>query len=202
MEKKKEEKEITDATQKPEQTVETDVTSEAEETNNAAQDTTNAEEVSSAQPSQEETIATLQQQIDEWKDKYLRQAAEFDNYRKRVVKEKSELILNGGQKVMQSILPIIDDFQRAEMGMEKMEDVKAVKEGVQLIIDKFLKLLGQEGLKSIDAVGQPFDVDYHEAIAMVPAQNDEQKGKVIDCVQTGYMLNEKVIRHAKVAVAQ
>lgn len=202
MEKEKEEQEIENAEQKPEQEVENEVTSEAEETDNAAEEAAEAEDSTTAQPNQEETIVTLQQQIDEWKDKYLRQAAEFDNYRKRVVKEKSELILNGGQKVMQSILPIIDDFERAEAGIDKMEDVKAVKEGVQLIIDKFLKLLGQEGLKPIDAVGQPFDVDYHEAIAMVPAQSDEQKGKVIDCVQTGYMLNEKVIRHAKVAVAQ
>lgn len=159
-------------------------------------------EAEQQQPTSEETIAALEQQIGEWKDKYLRQAAEFDNYRKRVVKEKSELILNGGQKVMQAILPIIDDFERAGANMDKMEDVAAAKEGVQLIIDKFLKLLASEGLKPIDAVGQPFDVDFHEAVAMVPAQQDEQKGKVIDCIQTGYMLNDKVIRHSKVAVAQ
>jgi len=202
MEKKTEEQEMKDAEQNAQQMENCDVSSEIEDTDDAVQDVSESEEAASNQPSQEETFASLQQQIDEWKDKYLRQAAEFDNYRKRVVKEKSELILNGGQKVMQSILPIIDDFERAEAGMEKMEDVKAVKEGVQLIIDKFVKLLGQEGLKPIDAVGQPFDVDYHEAIAMVPAQSDDQKGKVIDCVQKGYMLNEKVIRHAKVAVAQ
>lgn len=202
MEKNKEEQEIKDADKKTKQSEKKDVTPEVEKKDTTVADSTESEKASSAQPTQEETIATLQQQIDEWKDKYLRQAAEFDNYRKRVVKEKSELILNGGQKVVQAILPIIDDFERAETSIEKMEDIKAAKEGVQLIIDKFLKLLGQEGLKPIDAVGQPFDVDYHEAIAMIPAQNDEQKGKVIDCVQTGYMLNEKVIRHAKVAVAQ
>jgi len=144
----------------------------------------------------------LQAELTAWKDKYLRQAAEFDNYRKRVMKEKSELIKNGGEKVIASILPILDDFERAEENMEKMENIEAVKEGVRLIIEKFLTTLKREGLEKIEAVGQPFDVDFHEAVAMVPAQEDAQKGKVIDCVQAGYKLNEKVIRHAKVAVAQ
>lgn len=150
----------------------------------------------------EDPVAALEKQVAEYKDKYLRQVAEFDNYRKRVVKEKAELIKNGGEKVIAAILPIVDDFERAHDNMEKMEDVNAVKEGVALIIDKFLSVLKHEGLEKIDAVGQPFDVDYHEAIAMVPGQPDEMKGKVMDCVQTGYKLNDKVIRHAKVAVAQ
>ncbi len=141
-------------------------------------------------------------QVEEYKDKYLRQVAEFDNYRKRIIKEKADLIKNGGEKVISAILPIIDDFERASDNMAKMEDVAAVKEGVELIIEKFLSTLKKEGLEKIDAVGQPFDVDYHEAIAMVPAPSDEMKGKVLDCVQTGYMLNDKVIRHAKVAVAE
>ena len=141
-------------------------------------------------------------QVEEYKDKYLRQVAEFDNYRKRVMKEKAELIKNGGERVVTAILPIIDDFERARDNMDKMEDVNAVKEGVELIIEKFLNALKHEGVEKIGAVGQPFDVDYHEAIAMVPAPADDMKGKVLDCVQTGYMLNDKVIRHAKVAVAE
>jgi len=206
MEKEKEEKNVKDTEQQPQQSAECDVETSAaqEEENGQAEETdTPAEQAAeAAEPTPEETIAALQRQIDEWKDKYLRQAAEFDNYRKRVAKEKTELIKNGGQNVIQTILPIIDDFERAQAGMERLYDVKAAQEGVQLIIDKFLKLLAQEGLKPIEAVGQPFDVDFHEAVAMIPAQEDKQKGKVVDCIQTGYMLNEKVIRHAKVAVAQ
>ena len=152
--------------------------------------------------SPEAQLAKAQNEIADLKDKYLRQAAEFDNYRKRVATEKGELVKNGGARVMTAILPILDDFERAHENMDKMEDVAAVKEGVQLIIDKFLKLLKQEGLEKMDVVGKPFDVDFHEAIAMVPGQPDEMRGKVIDCVQSGYKMNDKVIRHAKVAVAQ
>ena len=152
--------------------------------------------------SAEAQVSKLQSQVDEYKDKYLRQAAEFDNYRKRVIKEKADLIKNGGEKVISAILPILDDFERAHANMDKMEDIAAVKEGVELIIDKFLSILKKEGLEKIDVQGQPFNVDFHEAIAMVPAPTDELKGKVLDCVQTGYKLNEKVIRHAKVAVAE
>lgn len=152
--------------------------------------------------SPEAQLAKAQNEISDLKDKYLRQAAEFDNYRKRVATEKGELVKNGGARVMTAILPILDDFERAHENMDKMEDVAAVKEGVQLIIDKFLKLLKQEGLEKMDVVGKPFDVDFHEAIAMVPGQPDEMRGKVIDCVQSGYKMNDKVIRHAKVAVAQ
>lgn len=206
MEKEKEEKDIKDTEQTSQQPGDSGTETSAEEeaeSGQAAEAAQPAEEpAEAAEPTPEETIASLQGQIDEWKDKYLRQAAEFDNYRKRVVKEKSELIMNGGQRVIQTILPIIDDFERAQAGMDKLEDVKAAQEGVRLIIEKFLKLLAQEGLKPIEAVGQPFDVDFHEAVAMIPAQEDDQKGKVVDCIQTGYMLNEKVIRHAKVAVAQ
>lgn len=152
--------------------------------------------------SPEAQLAKAQNEIADLKDKYLRQAAEFDNYRKRVATEKGELVKNGGARVMTAILPILDDFERAHENMDKMEDVAAVKEGVQLIIDKFLKLLKQEGLEKMDVVGKTFDVDFHEAIAMVPGQPDEMRGKVIDCVQSGYKMNDKVIRHAKVAVAQ
>ena len=142
------------------------------------------------------------EQIEEQKDKYLRLSAEFDNYRKRTMKEKAELILNGGEKSISSILPVIDDFERAIKTMETAKDVKAVKEGVELIYNKFMAVMAQNGVKVIETKDQPLDTDYHEAIAVIPAPSEEQKGKILDCVQTGYTLNDKVIRHAKVVVGE
>lgn len=142
------------------------------------------------------------EQIEEQKDKYLRLSAEFDNYRKRTMKEKAELILNGGEKSISSILPIVDDFERALKNMETATDVAAVKEGVELIYNKFMSVLGQNGVKVIETKEQPLDTDYHEAIAVIPASNEALKGKILDCVQTGYILNDKVIRHAKVVVGE
>ena len=142
------------------------------------------------------------EQIEEQKDKYLRLSAEFDNYRKRTMKEKAELILNGGEKSISSILPIVDDFERALKNMETATDVSAVKEGVELIYNKFMSVLGQNGVKVIETKEQPLDTDYHEAIAVIPAPNEALKGKILDCVQTGYILNDKVIRHAKVVVGE
>lgn len=144
----------------------------------------------------EEKIAAQQDQI-------LRQAAEFDNYRKRTLKEKAELIKNGGEKTISAILPIIDDLERALQNMKSdNEEVCALKDGVELIYNKFLKSLQQEGLNKIETQEADFNTDYHEAIALVPAPTDELKGKILDCVQTGYQLNDKVIRHAKVVVGQ
>lgn len=142
------------------------------------------------------------EQIEEQKDKYLRLSAEFDNYRKRTMKEKAELILNGGEKSISSILPIVDDFERALKNMETATDVAAVKEGVELIYNKFMSVLGQNGVKVIETKEQLLDTDYHEAIAVIPAPNEALKGKILDCVQTGYILNDKVIRHAKVVVGE
>ena len=142
------------------------------------------------------------EQIEEQKDKYLRLSAEFDNYRKRTMKEKAELILNGGEKSISSILPIVDDFERALKNMETATDVAAVKEGVELIYNKFMSVLGQNGVKVIETKEQPLDTDYHEAIAVIPAPNEALKGKILDCVQTGFILNDKVIRHAKVVVGE
>lgn len=142
------------------------------------------------------------EQIEEQKDKYLRLSAEFDNYRKRTMKEKAELILNGSEKSISSILPIVDDFERALKNMETATDVAAVKEGVELIYNKFMSVLGQNGVKVIETKEQPLDTDYHEAIAVIPAPNEALKGKILDCVQTGYILNDKVIRHAKVVVGE
>ena len=139
-------------------------------------------------------------EAEEWKDKYIRLYAEFENYKKRTLKEKTELILNGGEKAITAILPILDDFERALL--DKTEDATAIKEGFELIYKKFLKTLESLGVKKIETDGKDFNVDYHEAIAMVPGMGDDKKGKVIDSVQTGYTLNDKVIRHAKVAVGQ
>ena len=142
----------------------------------------------------------IQKEAEEWKDKYIRLAAEFDNYKKRTLKEKSELILNGSEKTVTAVLPVLDDFERAIA--DKTEDPKAIRKGFELIFKKFVKVLETLGVKRIETDDADFNVDYHEAIAMVPGMGDEKKGKVIDCVQTGYTLNDKVIRHAKVAVGQ
>ena len=150
----------------------------------------------------EKELEDAQAVIEEQKDKYLRLSAEFDNYRKRTMKEKAELILNGGEKSISSILPVIDDFERAIKTMETAKDVKAVKEGVELIYNKFMATLAQNGVKVIETKDQPLDTDYHEAIAVIPAPSEEQKGKILDCVQTGYTLNDKLIRHAKVVVGE
>ena len=144
----------------------------------------------------------LEEAVAQWQDKYVRLQAEFDNYRKRTMKEKAELILNGGEKSISSILPIVDDFERALKNMETATDVAAVKEGVELIYNKFITVLGHNGVKVIATKEQPLDTDYHEAIAVIPAPDEALKGKILDCVQTGYMLNDKVIRHAKVVVGE
>lgn len=150
---------------------------------------------------EKDELEKANEKIAELEDKYLRQVAEFDNYRRRVMKEKAELILNGGEKVLTEILPIVDDLERAEQQMGNMTDVESVKKGVELIIDKFIKFLNSQGVKEIDTKDKDFDVNFHEAITMVPSQTDNQKGKVIDCVTKGYTLNDKVIRYAKVVVA-
>ena len=164
---------------------------------------TQAEEANGEKTSTEEELDPLtaaQNEAEQWKDKYIRLVAEFDNYKKRTLKEKSELILNGSEKTVAAILPILDDFERATA--DKTEDPQAIKEGYELIYKKFLKALETIGVHKIKTDNADFDVDYHEAIAMVPGMGDDKKGKVIDCVQTGYTLNDKVIRHAKVAVGQ
>ena len=153
-------------------------------------------------PAEEELdpLVAAQNEAEQWKDKYIRLVAEFENYNKRTLKEKSELILNGSEKTVAAILPILDDFERATA--DKTEDPQAIKEGFELIYKKFLKALETLGVNKIETDNADFNVDYHEAIAMVPGMGDDKKGKVIDCVQTGYTLNDKVIRHAKVAVGQ
>lgn len=161
------------------------------------------EEVSTAEaeaePSPEEQAEA---QIAELKDKYLRSVAEFDNYRKRTLKERAELILNGGEKVLTAILPVVDDMERAIDNGAKTDDPQVLREGMELIYHKLMKVLESQGVSLIDTNDADFDTDIHEAVAMVPGMGDEKKGKVIDCLQKGYKLNDKVIRHAKVAVGQ
>ncbi len=151
---------------------------------------------------EKDPLAAAQEEIEQLKDKYLRYVAEFDNYRKRTLKEKAELILNGSEKAVQAILPVIDDMERALANAEKTEDATVLKEGMELIYQKINKIMESLGVKKIDTKDAEFDTNFHEAIAMVPGMGDDKKGKVLDCVQTGYMLNDKVIRHAKVAVGQ
>ena len=173
-----------------EETTQNDAEAQAEESN--GEETPAEEEL--------DPLAAAQNEAEQWKDKYIRLVAEFDNYKKRTLKEKSELILNGSEKTVAAILPILDDFERATA--DKTEDPQAIKEGYELIYKKFLKALETLGVHKIKTDNADFDVDYHEAIAMVSGMGDDKKGKVIDCVQTGYTLNDKVIRHAKVAVGQ
>ena len=151
---------------------------------------------------EKDPMEKLQEELAELKDQYLRKVAEFENYRKRTLKEKTELILNGAEKAVDAILPVVDDMERAMANAEKTDDVDALKEGMDLIFKKLMKTLEGLGVKKIETDNKDFDTDFHEAVAMVPGMGDDKKGKVIDCVQTGYTLNDKVIRHAKVAVGQ
>lgn len=180
---------------KAEETNTEDADNKAADADSKTDNTDNAAESEEADP-----LAKAQQEVEELKKQLLYKTAEFENYRKRTLKEKADLILNGGEKTIAAILPILDDFERAIA--DKSEDPKAIKEGVQMIFNKFVKTLEGLGVKKIETADKDFDVDFHEAIAMVPGMGDDKKGKVIDCVQTGYTLNDKVIRHAKVAVGQ
>ncbi len=180
---------------KAEETNTENADNKAADADSKTDNTDNAAESEEADP-----LAKAQQEIEELKKQLLYKTAEFENYRKRTLKEKADLILNAGEKTIAAILPILDDFERAIA--DKSEDPKAIKEGVQMIFNKFIKTLEGLGVKKIETADKDFDVDFHEAIAMVPGMGDDKKGKVIDCVQTGYTLNDKVIRHAKVAVGQ
>ena len=180
-----------------------------DETMNVAENSVNEESCEQQESVELTTEEKLQKDLDEanekiatLEDKYLRQVAEFDNYRKRTVKEKAELIKNGGERAIESILPVLDDFERALANMSKNENAAEIMTGVELIYNKFVGILKQNGLQKIETEGADFNTDFHEAIAMIPTPNEELKGKVLDCVQAGYTLNDKVIRHAKVAVGE
>ncbi|MGM9705821.1 MAG: nucleotide exchange factor GrpE [Prevotella sp.] len=185
-----------------------DINKEEEQTNASqpnVNETVDKEQETDTENTENETeekdeLQSVKEEIEQLKDNYLRKVAEFENFRKRTLKEKTELILNGGEKTIVAILPVLDDFERAIA--DKTDDPAAIKQGMELIFSKFIKTLESLGVKKIDTKNRDFDVDFHEAVAMVPGMGDEKKGKVIDCVQTGYTLNDKVIRHAKVAVGQ
>lgn len=183
-----------------------DETKSAKAQANATKDThteskakTNTE---SKEEDEEDALNKANKELAELKDKYLRTLAEFDNFKKRTLKEKTDLILNGSEKTIVAILPILDDMERAIANADKAASKEELEEGWELICKKLHKALEGLGVKRIDTDNANFDVDYHEAIAMVPGMGDEKKGKVIDCTQAGYTLNDKVIRHAKVAVGQ
>ena len=153
-----------------------------------------------AEPTTEEQLEAAKKEIEDLNDKLLRKIAEFDNYRKRTMKEKTELILNGGERTVVAILPVIDDLERALKNMKQADDIAAVVEGVELVYKKFIDTLKKQGVEPIQTEGADFDVDLHEAIAQLPAPTDELKGKVMDCTLTGYKMNEKVILHSQVVV--
>lgn len=179
-----------------EETTDTKVNSNAEQ----AKEQTDSDVEATQDTNCEDALQKANNEIAALKDKYLRSVAEFENYKKRTLKEKAELIINGSEKSVAAILPILDDFERALA--DKSDDPEAIREGVQMIYNKFIKTLESLGVKKMETEDKDFNTDYHEAVAMVPGLGDDKKGKVIDCIQTGYTLNEKVIRHAKVAVGQ
>ncbi len=193
----------TDSAENQQETAAEEKNEETMESSATAEEETPTEEQAEEAPKEkttEEKLADAEAEIEVLKDKYLRKVAEFDNYHKRSIKEKADLILNGGQKTVLSILPVLDDMERALKNMEKAEDVAAVVEGVELIYKKFISILEKQGVEAIKTENADFDVDVHEAIAQIPAPNADMKGKVIDCTQKGYKMNDKVIRHAQVVV--
>ena len=173
---------------------ETDKEAEVSENSEKSEDSENSEE--------QDPLEKAQAEIAELKNQLLYKVAEFENYRKRTLKERAELILNGGEKFITSILPVLDDMERAIENGAKTDDPEVLREGMTLIHQKFMKTLESQGVSKIDTENANFDTDLHEAVAMVPGMGDDKKGKVIDCLQQGYKLNDKVIRHAKVAVGQ
>ena len=178
-----------------------DATKLQDEQVNAAEENATSDNVTDEGPEQKE-LEELKKKYDELNDSHLRLMAEFDNYRKRTMREKADLIKTGGEGALKNLLPIIDDFERALQNVRTAEDVEAVKEGVDLIFGKFMGYLSQQGVKPIEAIGKPFNTEEFEAIATIPAPEPDMKGKVLDCVQTGYTLFDKVIRHAKVVVGE
>jgi len=181
----------------PEKDVEGQNDVQAEENANESEELAGEEQVEQRDP-----LDVALAEIADLKDKYLRSVAEFDNYRKRTLKERAELILNGGEKVLTAFLPVVDDMERAMENGQKTDDPQVLREGMELIYHKLVKVLEAQGVSAIETDGADFDTDVHEAVAMVPGMGDDKKGKVIDCMQKGYKLNDKVIRHARVAVGQ
>jgi len=172
------------------------------ETSDEVSEQKESESTDNSEESECSDVEKLQAEIEELKKQALYKAAEFDNYRKRTMKERTELILNGGEKTITALLPVIDDMERAIENGGKTEDPQVLREGMELIYQKLMKVLEAQGVKKIETQDADFDTNLHEAVALVPGMGDDKKGKVIDCMATGYKLNDKVIRYAKVAVGQ
>ena len=185
-----------------EETLNEEPVAETDKEAEASEDIENSENSKEAEEEESDPLEKAQKEIEELKTQLLYKVAEFDNYRKRTLKERAELILNGGEKFITAILPIIDDMERAIENGTKTDDPEVLREGMNLIHQKFIKTLEAQGVSTIETENADFDTDVHEAVAMVPGMGDDKKGKVIDCLQKGYKLNDKVIRHAKVAVGQ
>lgn len=183
---------------------ETSANKKAKEQNKKNAEEVQEEEVKAEQEEvkQEKKEKTDKEKFEEMNDKYLRLAAEYDNYRKRTLKERMELTKNAGEDILVNILPVMDDFERALGSMDQAKDIEAVKEGIQLIYNKFSEFLKQRGVKEIDAKEKEFDTDLHEAITKIPAPDEKLKGKVVDVVEKGYFLNDKVIRFSKVVIGE
>ena len=179
-----------------------DKTTQPETNEQEVQNQAEATEAPAAELTDAEKLAQAEAEIAELKDKILRQAADFANFRKHSMATHTELILNGGKKVLESLLPILDDMERAEANLAKSEEVETLREGLSLIFQKLQRTLEQQGLKKMETKEAQFDTDFHEAVALFPTEDEQQKNHIIDCVQTGYMLNDKVLRHAKVVVGQ
>ena len=188
-------KETEKETANPEEMEQRKVTNLQDNQTEKAEETTEQDKVA-------DDLTALQQKYEELNDTHLRLRAEFDNYRKRTMREKADLIKMGGESALKNLLPVIDDFERALQNIRATEEMDAIREGVDLIYTKFINYLGQQGVKAIEAVGKPFDTEEFEAIATIPAPQPDMKGKVIDCVQTGYILYDKVLRHARVVVGE
>ncbi|MCF2602472.1 nucleotide exchange factor GrpE [Parabacteroides distasonis] len=188
-------KETEKETANPEEMEQQKVTNLQDNQTEKAEETTEQDKVA-------DDLTALQQKYEELNDTHLRLRAEFDNYRKRTMREKADLIKMGGESALKNLLPVIDDFERALQNIRATEEMDAIREGVDLIYTKFINYLGQQGVKAIEAVGKPFDTEEFEAIATIPAPQPDMKGKVIDCVQTGYILYDKVLRHARVVVGE
>ena len=173
-----------------------------EETTNLREEENNMTEENETSDNVSDELTSLQKKYEELNDTHLRLRAEFDNYRKRTMREKADLIKSGGENALKNLLPIIDDFERALQNVQTAEDIEALKEGINLIHGKFINYLTQQGVKPIEAIGKPFNTEEFEAIATIPAPDPNMKGKILDCVQTGYTLFDKVLRHAKVVVGE
>ncbi|MFW5872448.1 MAG: nucleotide exchange factor GrpE [bacterium] len=186
--------------QKQNQAVNEDIeVEETKEEQNLDEPESKEDEEQDEQPSKE---TLLEKELNEYKDKYIRLSAEFDNFRKRSLKEKIELTKTAGEDMILKLLPVMDDFERALHNIGKAQDVESLTQGVELIFLKFKDLLNQKGVKEIEAMNQDFDMDVHEAITKIPAPEEKLKGKIVDVIEKGYMMNDKIIRYPKVVVGE